>query len=189
VGLTRLLARRDERGLPTVVRVRAWPLELVNAAPTAAALVSEEIDELTAEVAPELFRGFDRAAFPASSRPALALAAAAYRLDDATGERVSMALRHALFEEGRDLAAPEVLTAIAHAHGVPAPGPRDDAAVLADWHEGRRRGVRGSPHFFLGEGDGYFCPALDITRVDDRLRIRSDPAGFEEFVARALAAA
>ncbi len=43
------------------------------------------------------------------------------------------------------------------------PDESDRAAVLADWHEGQRRGVLGSPHFFCGDTD-VFCPSLDITK-------------------------
>ena len=43
------------------------------------------------------------------------------------------------------------------------PDETDRAAVVADWHEGGRRGVLGSPHFFCG-GTDVFCPSLDITK-------------------------
>ena len=54
-----------------------------------------EIDALRATVAPDLFAGFDPKTFPRTSIPAFGLAAAAYRVDDATGEAVSFALRNA----------------------------------------------------------------------------------------------
>jgi hypothetical protein len=56
--------------------------------------------------------------------------------------------------------------------------------VLADWREGQRRGVVGSPHFFVAD-EGMFCPSLDISRVDGRLRIASDPGAFDAFLERA----
>jgi hypothetical protein len=56
---------------------------------------------------------------------------------------------------------------------------------VADWDDGRRRGVQGSPHFFVGDR-GWFCPALDIDHVDGHLRIVFDRAGFDEFTDRAL---
>ena len=43
------------------------------------------------------------------------------------------------------------------------PDESDSAGVLVDWHEGVRRGVLGSPHFFCGDTD-VFCPSLDITK-------------------------
>lgn len=184
VGLRRLVARRDQLGRTDVIHLKAWPLELVNGEPLSAALVAEEAAELRAQVAPDLFEGFDAARFPATSLPAMAVAAAAYRRSPRLGERVSLALRNALFEEGRDVAAPEVLAEISSAHAV-APDAHDDAAVIADWQEGRRRGVVGSPYFFADE-QGFFCPSLEITHVGDRLRIRSDPEALERFLEVAL---
>jgi predicted DsbA family dithiol-disulfide isomerase len=188
VGLRRLGEERRRRGRhDVVVRVRAWPLELVNGEPLGANLVGEEIQALRARVAPELFGGFDPGRFPSTTLPALALAAAAYHRDPRTGERVSLALRTALFEEGRDLSDPGQLGAIATAAGVDLPDSEAEAWVLDDWQEGRRRGVIGSPHFFVDD-DGFFCPTLSIRRVDDHLRISTDPEGFAAFVDAAFGA-
>lgn len=60
--------------------VRAWPLELINGSPLQGAKVSEQVTELRANVAPELFAGFSPAHFPSTSLPAFALTAAAYRV-------------------------------------------------------------------------------------------------------------
>ena len=74
-----------------------------------------------------------------------------------------------------------------------APWPSDDDlerlhdVVRAEWAEGRDRGVVGSPHFFVGDG-GFFCPALDIARVDGHLRIATDQAAFDAFLERCLTA-
>ena len=81
---------------------------------------------------------------------------------------------------------PAVLVEIAAAVGIPMPGEEARARVLADWHEGQARGVIGSPHFFVGP-DSWFCPSLDITRVDGHLVIRSDPNAFEAFIDHCLA--
>jgi predicted DsbA family dithiol-disulfide isomerase len=143
------------------LRSRAWPLELVNGAPLDPATTASHVDDLRAQVATELFSHFDPARFPTTTLPALALAAAAYRRDDARGEAVSLALRDALFEEGRDISLPDVLAAVASAHGLDGSDTVDHAAVLADWSEGRNRGVKGSPHFFCGDLES-FCPSLEI---------------------------
>jgi predicted DsbA family dithiol-disulfide isomerase len=186
VGLRRLVQRRERLGRRGDVVVRAWPLELVNGEPVAAATVAEEVDALRAQVAPDLFEGFDPSAFPSTTLPALALAAAAYRTARPIGEQVSLALRDALFEEGRDVASAPVLAEIGRAYGVGVQ-PIDDAAVLADWEEGRRRGVLGSPHLFTA-GHDAFCPSLDIRRVGGDLQIEPDPAALERFVDLAFAA-
>ena len=186
-GLHRFVERRAELDRPDVVLwVRAWPLELVNDAPLEAGLIAEEVDELRDQVSPGLFRGFDERRFPASSLPALTLAAAAYARSPAHGERVSLALRDALFEQGRDIADPPTLAGIASDAGVEMPVEGTTAAVVDEWHEGRRRGVIGSPHFFVG-GTGFFCPSLDIHRVDGHLRLSWDHDALARFLARCFA--
>ena len=182
VGLRRLVARREELVRDDVVlRVHAWPLELVNGTPLDPGYIAEEVDVLRGTVAPDLFVGFDQGAFPGSSLPAMDLVQAAYAVDLATGERVSLAVRIALFEDGRDVADPAVLAAIAQAHGVTVDPVAARAAVLADWEAGRTRGVRGSPEFFVG-GEAWFCPVLDITRVDGELRVRVDENSMPAFL-------
>lgn len=186
VGLRRLVERRSTDGRDDLVlRVRAWPLELVNGAPLDPALIDEEVADLREQVAPDLFARFDPAQFPTSSLPALDLAAAAYERGLQEGERASLLLRDALFERGRPVGDPDVLEEIAAAVGIPVPGDEARALVLADWHEGQARGVIGSPHFFVGD-DSWFCPSLDIKRVDGRLLIRSDPHAFEAFIDHCL---
>ncbi len=183
VGLHRLVEQRARLGCDDVtLRVRAWPLELVNGHPLDVGLVTEEIRALQEAVAPELFRGFDRDRFPSTTLPALALAASAYARDEGTGEQVSLDLRTALFEQDRDIADPVELTKIASAAGVDYPGPDAERLVLDDWHDGQRRGVTGSPTFFAG-GHVFFCPSLAIEHVGDSLRVRFDTEGFEAFTA------
>jgi predicted DsbA family dithiol-disulfide isomerase len=184
VGLRRLVARRRELGreVPMLV-VRAWPLELVNGKPLDADFVAEEVAALRETVAPELFSGFDPSRFPASAMPALGLAARALRAGPSMGEQCSLALRTALFEEGRDIGDSHELARIARACGIDGARGQDQAAVLADLDLGRSLGVIGSPHFFV-DGEGFFCPSLDIERVDGRLEIRIDAAGFESLTDR-----
>jgi predicted DsbA family dithiol-disulfide isomerase len=188
VGLRRLVDRRRALGRtePLLV-VRAWPLELVNGQPLAAELVAEEVAALRASVAPDLFTGFDPARFPSSALPALGLAARARRTGPLVAEQCSLALRHALFEEGRDIAQPDELARIADECGIDGARGEDQAAVLADLDLGRSLGVIGSPHFFVG-GEGFFCPSLDIERVDGRLEIRIDAEGFTELTERCFGA-
>ncbi len=186
VGLRRLVERRTALcRFDVVVRVRAWPLELVNGEPLDPAMIGDEVDALRAQVAPDLFGGFDRSRFPTSSLPALRLAATAYEHSPAAGERISLALRDALFEHGQDVADPAVLVGIAGAAGVANPDAAAHEKVLADWEEGQHRGVIGSPHFFAGD-EGFFCPSLDISHIDGRLRITSDRGAMDELLERCL---
>lgn len=183
VGLRRFVERRDRGGPQVRLRVRSWPLEVVNGEPMDPSFIADEVDEIRGQVAPDLFAGFDPDAFPASSMPALALSAAGYEVDLATGEAISLELRDLLFEQGRDIADAAVLAGVAERHGVAvdAVDPALDA-VHADHAEGRRRGVIGSPHFFTPAGD-FFCPSLDVGRdANGHLRITADPVGFEQFL-------
>ena len=187
VGLRRLVARREELGRADVqLRVHAWPLELVNGTPLDPAFIAEEVEVLRDTVAPDLFLGFVESAFPATSLPAFDLVEAAYAVDLATGEAVSLAVRAALWEDGRDVADPAVLAEVAGAHGVTVDGAASRAGVLADWEQGKARGVRGSPEFFVG-GEAYFCPVLDIRRVDGELQVRVDETSMPEFLAACFA--
>lgn len=191
VGLLRFVAARAARGRDDVLlRVHAWPLEIVNGTPLDPAFIAEEIDEIRGQLDDDVFVGFDEDAFPGTSIPAMALVATAYDLDDAVGEAVSLRLRELLFEEGTDVADPEVLSGVASGSSLPfdpidATGHRD--RVLADHAAGVERGVVGSPHFFT-PGGGFFCPALDVGRDDDgHLRIHADPEGFDAFLAACFA--
>ena len=123
VSLVRLVERRDHAGLRVPIHVKAWPLELVNGEPIGSDLVAEEIAALHEEVAPDLFDGFDPLAWPGTSLPALALTAAAYRVNPTLGEQVSLEVRFALFEAGRDISTPEVIADIAAATASPSTSP------------------------------------------------------------------
>ena len=184
LGLRSVIQRRNTLGRHDVaVRVHAWPLELINHGPLDPATTASHVEELRSQVAPDLFAGFDERRFPRTTLPALALAAAAYRNDDRTGEAVSLALRDALFEHGEDISDPQVLARIADAQGLAGAGPADERQVLKDWEGGRTRGVKGSPHFFSGELES-FCPALSMARDESgHLHIHRDAEALDKFLA------
>jgi len=183
VGLRLIADRRRDRGRTDApIHVRAWPLELVNGVPLDPIRARDHARELREQVAPDMFRGIPLFTFPATTLPALGLAASAYTTGDEIGERVSFALRHALFEEGLDISDRGVLRDIAGAHGLSEPTDLDRAMVLEEWHEGQRRGVRGSPHFFCG-GRDVFCPSLDISRdPDEHLLVTRDLTSLDSFL-------
>lgn len=185
VGLRRIVERRDAAGSSVRVRTRAWPLEWVNGRPLDPVVVGEEIAALRSAVAPDLFTAFDPATFPRTSIPALALTARAYAEDAACGEAMSLALRDAIFEGGLDVTEPAVLDDLAAEYGLE-PGPLDEAAVRAEYAEGRAIGVVGSPYFLVG-AEGFFCPSLEVAHLDGRYAVRFDRDAFEAFVTRALA--
>jgi 2-hydroxychromene-2-carboxylate isomerase len=175
VALRRLIQARSSARADVPVRIRAWPLELVNNAPQDADVLAREIEALRADIAPELFKGFDHARVPRTSFPAFGLAAVAYEHGgDALGERVSLALRDAVFEDGLDVGDPEVVAVIAERFGIEPPPPGySDVSVRADWHSGVQRHVQGSPHFFVGDRD-WFCPGLVIHHQSDEYDVHVD---------------
>ncbi|MDQ2650625.1 MAG: DsbA family protein [Actinomycetota bacterium] len=186
VGLRRFVDERTARGLGgPVLSVRAWPLELVNGKPMAGESLIEKIAALREEVAPGRFAGFDPAAFPATTLPAMAGEVAARRHGDETGERFSLAIRDALFERGLDVGDPVVVDALLTDVGAGPVLPADADAVLASHREGLARQVKGSPHFFVGT-EGFFCPSLDISHDDEGYDISFDFEGFTAFLEAAL---
>ncbi len=98
VGLRTLVDRRGNRGLTEPrLRIRAWPLELINGKPLDSHHVGAEILAVRASVCPDLFAGFSVDTFPGTSMAAFALTAAADRVGDPVLiEEVGMALRSAL---------------------------------------------------------------------------------------------
>ncbi len=184
VGLHTLIDQRTERGLDEPhLRIRAWPLELINGKPLDPDHIDAEITALRGSVRPDLFKGFSVEAFPKTSMTAFALTAAADRTGDAVlSETVGMALRDAVFEHGLDIGRPEVVAAIAARFGLdPLDADTTESAVRADWDEGRARGVIGSPHFFTGEAS-WFCPGLAISRDNVGNFVVAWKQGSETFV-------
>lgn len=184
VGLKQVVEHVAEMTEPADVVVRAWPLEWVNGTPLAVDAVVTKAAALTEQLGVDDFSGLREDRWPETTIPALNVAAAAYDRDAATGLAVSLALRTALFEQGLDVADPDVLAAIASEHDLEAPSAQARPEVTADYELGRSRGVQGSPHFFVG-ADGFFCPALDLGHDDDgHLTARFDRDQLADFFTR-----
>jgi len=184
VGLKRVVQHVSEMSEPAEVIVRAWPLEWVNGSPLAVDAVLVKAAALTDQLGVDDFSSLRTDAWPASTIPALNLAATAYERDAATGLAVSLEIRRALFERGEDVGDPNVLARIAAAHDLPAPTSETSDAVQADYDGGLARGVKGSPHFFVASDD-FFCPALDLGHdADGHLIARFDADMLADFFAR-----
>jgi predicted DsbA family dithiol-disulfide isomerase len=188
VVLRRFVAERKARGRASdvLLRLKAWPLELVNGRPMSSSAVAVEVAAIRAQVEPTMFSGFAASAFPRSTMAALAFAADAAAKDLAAGESVSLELRDRLFERGEDISSNRVLFELATAHGLAVPPADfdevDRSAVRAEHEEGRARGVAGSPHFFVGDDD-FFCPAHTIEHTPERgYEIADDPDGWSTFL-------
>jgi predicted DsbA family dithiol-disulfide isomerase len=100
---------------------------------------------------------------------------------------MSLALRDALFEQGRDISDTDVLARLASEYGVATPDAADHAAVRTDWRQGEQRGVKGSPHFFCGEVNA-FCPSLELSKDGEgQLQIRRNTEVLSTFLAACFA--
>jgi predicted DsbA family dithiol-disulfide isomerase len=187
VGLRAVADERDRRGRDDVVLwVRAWPLELVNGEAMDGHHALVRATALREQVAPNLFAPLDPDNYPSTTLPALALVARAYGVDDRLGEQATFAVREAIFERGEDVADPVVLQRLADDLGVGLPDDADRARVLADYEDGKQRGVKGSPHYF-GPGGDAFCPSLQISRdADDQFVIVADSERLLAFVDHCL---
>ena len=173
----RLSGRRD-----VAIRVRAWPLELVNGTALDPMTTNAHVEHLREQVAPLMFKDFRVDHFPTSTLEALALVERAYRTDTSLGERASFEVRDALFEQGRDISDQRVVADLADILGIGQPDDGDREAVLADW----RGGVLGSPHFFCGKTNS-FCPSLQITKDPDLgISIQRDAARLTDFLRQCL---
>ncbi len=188
IGLRWVIRRRNQLKRDDVrIGVRAWPLELVNGTPLDPESTADHVNDLRQQVAPDLFTHFDPENFPTTTLPALALVAAAYGQDGRLGEAVSLAVRDALFEHGRDISRPEVLAELTRQHGVVGFDADDDGAVRREWHEGQARGVEGSPHFFCGDMN-VFCPSLEMAKDETgHLQIRRNVDRLNGFLSDCLA--
>ena len=184
VGLKRVVQHVSDMSEPAEVIVRAWPLEWVNGAPLDLEAVLVKAAALTDQLGVDDFSGLRADAWPATTIPALNLAASAYERDAATGLAVSLDLRSALFERGENVGDLDVLARIAAAHDLAPPATETSATVQIDYDGGRERGVKGSPHFFVASDD-FFCPALDLGHdADGHLTARFDADMLAEFFAR-----
>ncbi|RZV45665.1 MAG: disulfide bond formation protein DsbA, partial [Acidimicrobiales bacterium] len=161
VGLNRVVAQLETLDREVELVVRAWPLEWVNGVPLDADAVSMKVGVLTEQLGVQDFSGFRADTWPSTTIPALNLEAAAFEVSAETGLQVSLAIRAALFTEGQDVSSPDVLARIAERFGLDAPSTEVHPRVQADYHEGQRRGVRGSPDFWAGSQE-FFCPSLAL---------------------------
>lgn len=184
VGLQHIARHVEAMADPADVIVRAWPLEWVNGAPLDVDPVIVKARALTEQLGVDSFSGLSAQQWPSSTLAALNLVASAYERDTATGWAMSLRIREALFGYGADINDPAVLADLAAGSDLPAPTSDASAAVLSDYDRGKQRGVKGSPHFFIGSDD-FFCPSLDLGHDDDgALTARIDTEGLTAFFAR-----
>jgi predicted DsbA family dithiol-disulfide isomerase len=162
----RLRRARTAVGQPPVAW-RCWPLELVNERGTPWDTVSQEIPVLT-QLEPDHFAPARRDTWPSTLLPAMeALKVAGEQGGPEAADRFDQLARRAFFLDRRDLSIRPTLLVLAAGAGLVRAGFQDAfdggghrRSVVADWQEGRRRGVEGSPHAFLPDGTGVFNPGV-----------------------------
>jgi predicted DsbA family dithiol-disulfide isomerase len=121
-----------------------------------------------AQLEPDHFSPPRRETWPSTLLPAMEALKVAGELGGAkAADRFDEAARRAFFLDRRDLSIRPTLADLAAETGLDREsflsafdggGHRRD--VVADWQEGRRRGVEGSPHAFLPDGRAVFNPGI-----------------------------
>ena len=162
----RLRRARTAVGEPPVAW-HCWPLELVNDRGTPWETISQEIPVLT-QLEPDHFAPPRRQTWPSTLLPAMeALKVAGELGGPEAADRYDEAARRAFFLDRRDLSIRPTLAEIAAETGLDRArfldafdGGGHRRSVVADWEEGRRRGVEGSPQVFLPDGSGHFNPGI-----------------------------
>jgi predicted DsbA family dithiol-disulfide isomerase len=162
----RLRRARAGVGQPPVAW-RCWPLELVNERGTPWDSLSQEIPVLT-QLEPDHFAPPRRETWPSTLLPAMeALKVAGELGGPQAADRFDEVARRAFFLDRRDLSIRPTLLDLAAGAGldreafqVAFDGGGHRRGVIADWQEGRRRGVEGSPHAFLPDGSAVFNPGI-----------------------------
>lgn len=182
VGLAKVAEEVDKLDIAVEIVVRSWPLEWVNGEIFAPDVMRAKVDAIGNHLGSHYFAGFDEQTWPTTTIGALNLAAEAYEVSNAKGLEVNLRLRSELFEHGRNVGDLGFLTELAVELGLPTPQPEASAAVETDYEDGKRRGVRGSPEFWI-DGQVFFCPSLQIGH-DERglLTAEFDPAGIDDLL-------
>jgi predicted DsbA family dithiol-disulfide isomerase len=162
----RLRRARAGVGEPPVAW-RCWPLELVNQRGTPWQTLSQEIPVLT-QLEPDHFAAPRRETWPSTMLPAMeALKVAGELGGPEAADHFDQAARRAFFLDRRDLSLRPTLADLAAESGLDRTrfldafdGGGHRRSVVADWQEGRRRGVQGSPQVFLPDGTAHFNPGI-----------------------------
>lgn len=167
-----LHAARARLGLEqhVVLDHRAFPLELLNSRCTPKAILDAEIPVVGA-LAPDfgwrMWTG-DPAGYPSTVLLALEAVQAAKEQSLVASDRLDLALRRALFVEGRHIGMRHVVVDVAdtcpEVDGPALEAALDDGrgrrAVIEQWRAVPHAGLQGSPHLFLPDGTGIHNPGM-----------------------------
>lgn len=197
-----LHATRARLGLEGAVTLdhRAFPLEMFNNRPTPKAIVEAEIP-VAGAIAPDF--GFSlwtgpEAGYPNTVLLALEAVQAAKEHSLAASDRLDLALRRALFAEGRHVGLRHVVLEVAvqvpEVDAAALEAALDDGrgrrAVIDQWRAAPAEGIKGSPHLFLPDGTDVHNPGVTMRWVGAKpggfpVVDRFDPSVYGELLARA----
>lgn len=202
IAIHRLHTTRERLGLTGQVRfdLRAFPLELLNDAPSPRSGTDSEVGRMGQQ---EPAAGWQlwqdkEYLFPSTTLPALEAVIAAKAQSLAAAEQLDRALRRAFWAESRCISNRKVIMDAAAETGVV-----DTAALAEALDDGRARAalsadaaisaterINCSPHLFLPDGTDYANPGIEVRWEGDYgvgwpVVTHDDPTVFAELLKRA----
>ncbi len=204
IAVHRLHTTRERLGLTDRVRFdhRAFPLELLNDAPSPRPGTDSEVGRMAAlepDAGWQLWQAKDWL-YPSTTLPALEAVQAAKEQGFAASEQLDLALRKAFWAESRCISHRKVILDAAASTGVV-----DVDALAAALDDGRARRslseqaaiaatdrVNCSPHLFLPDGTDHANPGIEVGWVGSYgigwpVVSSDDPSVFEDILKRAAA--
>ncbi|TQS30149.1 DsbA family protein [Microbispora sp. KK1-11] len=204
IAVHRLHRTRERLGLTDRVRFdhRAFPLELLNDAPSPRPGTDSEVGRMAAlepDAGWQLWQAKDWL-YPSTTLPALEAVQAAKEQGFAASEQLDLALRKAFWAESRCISHRKVILDAAASTGVV-----DVDALAAALDDGRARRalseqaaiaatdrVNCSPHLFLPDGTDHANPGIEVGWVGSYgigwpVVSSDDPSVFEDMLKRAAA--
>ncbi|WP_030506258.1 DsbA family protein [Microbispora rosea] len=204
IAVHRLHTTRERLGLTDRVRFdhRAFPLELLNDAPSPRPGTDSEVGRMAAlepDAGWQLWQAKDWL-YPSTTLPALEAVQAAKEQGFAASEQLDLALRRAFWAESRCISHRKVILDAAASTGVV-----DVNALAAALDDGRARRalseqaaiaatdrVNCSPHLFLPDGTDHANPGIEVGWAGSYgigwpVVSSDDPSVFEDILKRAAA--
>jgi predicted DsbA family dithiol-disulfide isomerase len=161
---------------------RAFPLELLNSRPSPKVIIDAEVAVVGAIAVDFGFSlgSCDPAAYPSTVLLALEAVQAAKEQSLAASDRLDLALRRAMFADGRHVGMRHVVLDVAarvpEVDAVALEAALDDGrgrrAVIDQWRAVPDSGIQGSPHLFLPDGTDVHNPGVTMHWVGPK------PGGF-----------
>ena len=197
-----LHAARARLGLEGTVTFdhRAFPLELLNSRPTPKAIIDAEVPVVGALAVDFGFAigTCDPAAYPSTVLLALEAVQAAKEQSLAASDRLDLALRRAMFAQGRHVGMRHVVLDVAakvpEVDAVALEAALDDGrgrrAVIDQWRAVPDANIQGSPHLFLPDGTDLHNPGVTMHWVGSKpggfpVIDTYDPSVYEDIITRA----